>query len=165
MCTSFYVYTVQFGCKYDSVCSMPDPVLSTSHSDLFNPQKQIYEIDITSLFHMRLVLVSKWDPGPWSTSPESGHMGCNQCSHPGPHAQKGPCLLLCYCHREILNIFEQASLCFHFTLGLTRSVISPGQGLCSYFSLRYFDSRQNIELAASGGSKFSIRRGIQARAG
>lgn len=65
MCTSFYVYSVQFGCKYDSVCSMPDPVLSTSHSDLFNPQKQIYEIDITSLFHMRLQKV-KLDPvGPF----------------------------------------------------------------------------------------------------
>lgn len=86
MCTSFSVYSVQLGYKYDSVYSMPDPILSTSYNDLFNLQKQVYEIDTTSLFHMRLVLVSKWDPVPWSLSSESGHMGCDQCSHSGPHA-------------------------------------------------------------------------------
>lgn len=83
--TSFSVHSVQLGYKCGSVYSI-DTVLSTLCGDSLDPQKQVYEIDICSILHMRLVLVSKWDPNPWSRPSESGHMCCNQCSCIGPPA-------------------------------------------------------------------------------
>lgn len=67
--------------------SMPGIVLSTSCSDSFNAQRQVYKRGVIAfVLHMGLVLVSRWDPDPWGLPSESGHTGCDQGICSGSHA-------------------------------------------------------------------------------